>query len=153
MPIPVSLREFVGEMDTFGDEMVVYLNRRTGEFVTVTDEDRAAVEEEDDTDLPDWQREVLPKIREALTSDDWLPLPSRYDFNEYRIMENFACTLTDATLRDDLLDTIGGRGTFGRFKNMIHRHNVQEEWYRFREQALREIAKAWLEANSIPYRE
>jgi hypothetical protein len=153
MSIVVSLGEFVNQMDTFGDQMEVYFNRRTGEYLTVTEEDRSAVEEDTDADLPDWQREILPKVREAISSADWLPLPSRYEFDEYRIMERFCGTLTDATFRDDLLDTIGGRGTFGRFKNMIHRHKVQEEWYRFREQALRQVAVAWLEAHDIPYRE
>jgi hypothetical protein len=153
MSLPVSLREFVGELDTFDDQWRVYLNCRTGEFLTTTDEDRAAAEAEEDAYIPEWQREVLPKIVEALTSDDWLELPSKYELNEYDIMERFCCSLTDEILRDDLLDTIGGRGTFGRFKNMIHRHNLQDRWYKFRDESLRQIAVTWLEANGIPYGE
>jgi hypothetical protein len=61
--------------------------------------------------------------------------------------------LADETLREDLLDTIGGRGTFGRFKNMVHRHNIHEDWYRFRDEALKRIAVAWLEAHDISYKE
>jgi hypothetical protein len=153
MSLPVSLREFVSEFDTFDDQWRVYLNRRTGEFLTTTDEDRAVAEAQDDSDVPEWQREVLPKIVEALTSDDWLELPSKYELNEYDIMERFCCSLTDEILRDDLLDTIGGRGTFGRFKNMIHRHNLQDQWYKFRDESLRQIAVTWLEANGIPFGE
>jgi Uncharacterised protein family (UPF0158) len=151
MSLPVSLREFVSELDSFHDEWRVFLNRRTGEFLTTTDEDRAAAEAEEDAYIPEWQREVLPKIIEAMTSDDWLVLPSKFEINEYDIMERFCCTLTDEVLRGDLLDTIGGRGTFGRFKNMLYRHNLKDQWYKFRDEALREIAIEWLEANGIPY--
>jgi hypothetical protein len=153
MSLPVSLREFVNELDTFDDQWRVYLNRRTGEFLTTSDEDRAAADAEDDAELPEWQREALPKIAEALTSDDWLVLPSKYELNEYGIMEEFCCSLTDEILRDDLLDTIGGRGTFGRFKNMIHRHNLQDQWYKFRDESLKQIAVEWLEASGIPFGE
>jgi hypothetical protein len=153
MSFAVSLRDFVNEMDTFDDEWRVFLNRRTGEFLTTSPEDRAAVEGEDDADLSTEERELLPKVREAMSSDDWLLLPSKFELNEYRIMERFCGTIADATLSADLRDTIGGRGTFGRFKNMVHRHNLQEAWYRFRDEALREIAVEWLEAHTIPYRD
>ena len=46
----VSLRAVVAEMDLPNDEWTAYLNRRTGELVTVTDEEARAVEEETDAD-------------------------------------------------------------------------------------------------------
>lgn len=82
-----------------------------------------------------------------------MELPSKFELNEYGIMERFCATVADETLAADLLDTIGGRGTFGRFKSMLHRHHLQDDWYRFRDEALREIARQWLEAHEIPYRE
>ena len=39
MSIPVSLRLVVDEMDLPNDEWLAYVNRRTGELVTVPDED------------------------------------------------------------------------------------------------------------------
>jgi len=150
MSLPVSLREFVNEMDMFGDGHV-FLHRGTGEFLTATEDDLAAADHEDDDFVPEWQKEVLPRIREALTSDYWLSLPSKFDLDEYRIMRDFCCTISDEILREDLLDTIGGRGTFGRFKSMIHRHNLQERWYKFQDDAMRQIAVQWLEAHEIPY--
>ena len=152
MSLPVSLREFVSEMDVFGEGRV-FLNRRTGELLGVTEDDLAAADEEDEEDayVPEWQQEILPKIREVLASDDWLALPSKFELNEYGIMEDFCRTIPDDILRDDLLDTIGGRGTFGRFKNMVYRHHLQDRWDQFRADALREIAVQWLRAHDIPY--
>lgn len=153
MTVAVSLREFVSELDTFGDDWRVYLNRRTGEFFSSSPEDRAAAEEEDDADLAEEGREYYEKVREVMSSEDWLQLPSKYDLDEYGIMERFCGTIADETLSADLLDTIGGRGTFGRFKNMVHRHHLQEAWYRFRDESLQEIAVDWLKAHGIRYRQ
>jgi hypothetical protein len=149
----VSLRNFIDEMEHFGgQEWLAFLNRRTGELLSTSEEDRRAAEDEDD-EAPEWQRERLPKIREAMSSDDWLTLPDKFELDEYRIMECFCGTVGDEVLRADLLDTIGGRGTFGRWKNMVHRHKLLDQWYQFRDQALREFAVGWLEANQIPYQD
>src|SRR5260221_9841686 len=158
----VSLRDVVEEMDTFGDTFQTYLNRRTGELFTVGDEERSALEYKEECD-PDSEGEMhdvdlspgdgsrIAKLREIQESEDWLQLPSKYEIDEYRIMEQFSQTIEDEALSGDLLDTIGGRGTFGRFKNMLHRHGIQDDWYRFREKALADIAVSWLEANGIEY--
>ncbi len=92
--VAVSVRDVVNEMDVPNEEWAVYLNRRTGEFVLVTDEDADAVErEEEGDDLPDWQRESLPKIREAMRSSHFVALPSPFDIHEYAIMQRFCSSV------------------------------------------------------------
>jgi hypothetical protein len=150
--VVVSLEDVVMEMDLPNDDWSAYLNRRTGELVTVTEEDQGLVEGEEDTeDLPDWQRERLPKVREALESDDFLPLPSKFDIHEYRIMERFSLEVENADVREALLQAIRGRGAFRRFKEVIHERGVTEAWYTYRQQAFEDIAIDWLEANGIAY--
>jgi hypothetical protein len=46
---------------------------------------------------------------------------------------------------------IKGRGAFRNFKDAIHMHGIEEEWYRFRQEELEKIAIDWLEANQISY--
>ena len=151
-PVMVSLHDVVVEMDLLNDEWTAYLNRRTGELVTVTDDDaRLAVEDEEAADLPDWQQERLPKVREVLGSDDFLVLPDKDEINEYGIMEDFCLGLEDPALRDALLGAIRGSGAFRRFKDAIHDRGVAEAWYAYREQAFEEIAVEWLEANRMPF--
>jgi hypothetical protein len=87
----VKLREFIDAMDLPNQDWQSYLNRDTGEIVTVTDEDRALVDGETDLDdLPDWQREALTKAREALESNRFLLLPGSFELHEWSIMERFA---------------------------------------------------------------
>ena len=42
MPLPVKLKDVVNEMDVLGDEWTAYLNRKTGELFTITEEEAEA---------------------------------------------------------------------------------------------------------------
>lgn len=151
-PIVVSLDDIVAHMDLPNDDWTAYLNRRTGELVTVTDRDQELAEaEETPEDLPKWQAEALPKVSEALESDDFLELPGKLEIDEYRMMEYFSFEVEDARVRNELLQAIRGRGAFRRFKEIIHERGIADAWYAYRQHALEEIAVDWLEANGIAF--
>ena len=152
MPIPVKLSEVVDEMSMSGDEISTYLNRVTGEMVTVTAEERRAAEDPEDWDLlPGWQQEVMPKIQEALESEDYLKLPGKYQIHEWSIMEQFAYSVADKAASDELHTAIHGAGAFRYFKDTVRRLGIQQDWYRFRDEAFRKIARDWLHAHDIPF--
>ena len=65
-------------------------------------------------------------------------------------MERFAQSLTDAAVSDKL-DAAHGRGAFRRFKHSVHPLGIADEWHRFRDAALEEIAIEFLEAHGIAY--
>jgi hypothetical protein len=139
-------------MDLANDAWTAYLNRQTGELITVTDEDQRLVDAgEEPEDLPEWQRETLAKAREALESDDCLALPGKFEIHEYRIMERFSLGVEDVGVRETLLQAIRGRGAFRRFTEVIRECGVAEAWYAYRQQALEDIAVDWLEANGVAY--
>jgi hypothetical protein len=66
-------------------------------------------------------------------------------------MERFCSSIENERLSNELLNQIRGSGAFRRFKDTIHRHGIADDWYRFRQAALEEIAIEWLEAHDIPY--
>lgn len=152
--VVVSLKDVVDAMDLPNSEWNSYLNRKTGEIVTVTDEDRHLVENEklDGQDLPEWQRERLPKVREALESGDFVALPDKFEIHEWTIMERFASSQASAAWRDELLDAIHGAGAFRSFRSAIRRLGIEDDWFRFRELAFEEIAKDWLKAHDVSFR-
>jgi hypothetical protein len=154
MADPVSLKDVVDAMD-FGDETWgTYLNRNTGEILTASEEDHRLAEDDglDVSELPEWQQEHVLNLRKALDSDEWLALPGKFEIHEWAIMDRFTNARTRAGDRDALLDAIHGRGAFRHFKTTIRRLRIEEEWYRFRESALEQIAKDWLVSHAIPYR-
>ena len=152
MPIPVKLSDVVDQMDMLSDEASTYLNRRTGEMVFVSEECRLAAEDSDEwDDLPDWEREDMPKIKEAVESEDYLVLPGKFEIHEWSIMEQFAQSIDDEAASEELLTALHGRGAFRYFKDTVRRLDIDKDWYRFRDEAFKEIARDWLQANNIPF--
>jgi hypothetical protein len=90
---------------------------------------------------------------EILETDHYLLLPTKFDIHEYRIMERFCYSVDDDDMRDDLCNAIPGRGAFRYFKDRIHAYGIADDWYRYRDEALREIAIAWCEENGIQFSE
>ena len=113
MAVIVSLRAVIEEMDLMSDEATAYINRKTGELITLTHEEFALAEDpEEAEDTSQWQKDLLPKAREILASEDFIPLPSKFEIHEWSIMERFARCLTDAAVSDELDAAVHGRGAF-----------------------------------------
>ena len=84
----VSLRDVIDEMEIMSDEATAYINRKTGELITIADEMFSLAEDPDEAeDAPEWQKEFMPKVREVTASEDFIPLPSKFDIHEWSIME------------------------------------------------------------------
>lgn len=153
MAVVVSLKDVVDAIDLPNSEWTSYLNPKTGEIVTVTDEDRSLVEDEDldEEDLPEWQRESLPKVREALESGAFAALPNKFEIHEWAIMENFSASQSSAARHGELLEAIHGAGAFRNFRSAIRRLGMEDEWFRFRQRAFEEIARDWLIAHDVAF--
>ena len=54
-------------------------------------------------------------------------------------------------IRDILYYSIKGSGAFRRFKDNIYQYNLEEDWYRFRDEAIKRIAIEWCEDKGINY--
>jgi hypothetical protein len=153
-PVVVSLRDVLSEMDTPGDTFHAFLNRKTGELFTATDDELVHLDDplEPEEAMPDWQRETTSRLRSIHGSDDWLELPSKREFDEWSIVAQFCGSIANEALREKMLEAIRGSGAFGRFKNLAHQHGLIDEWYRFRDQQLAEFLAGWLKVNGIAYR-
>lgn len=152
MPLPVKLSEVIDGLEMADDTVKVYINRNTGEVASVSDEEAGwAEEEEPEEDWPDWQVKARAEGRRVLDSDEFIRLPSKFEIHEWSIMERFARSLDNEDDSDNLLDAIHGRGAFRMFKSMVARMGLREAWFKFRHDALAEIAIDFLETTGIPY--
>jgi hypothetical protein len=164
MPLSVKLADFVEQLSIVSDDIAVYLNKRTGEFVTLSTDDVLGFEDENDfadaedpaepdslEDEPEWLKEEHRIRREVLNSDDYLALPDQFDIHDWQIMKDFCGSVKDARLREQLLGLIRGRGAFGRFNASIKSLGIEQAWLQFHDRALEQIAVEWLEQNEIPF--
>jgi hypothetical protein len=67
-------------------------------------------------------------------------------------MEEFAYAVKSDGVREDLLYAIHGAGAFRHFKATVRRGGIEREWFAFRTEALREIARKWCEAHKIQWK-
>lgn len=150
----VSLRDVADAIDMCPEEGEAYLNIKTGECHTILPDDFGMDEEPDEereATLPDWERESLAKNREVLGSEDWIELPPKFDFHEYRVMEDFCYCLNDGHAQQRLLQAIKGSGAFRRFKDKVHRLSIQDQWHKFRDERLWAFVAEWLDGKGIAY--
>ena len=91
MAIRVKLDDIIDGMECQSDENSSFLNTKTGEVVLMTDYAmRVAEDNEPLEEVPDWERELVGIAREIIAeTGQYIPLPTKYDIDEYSIMESF----------------------------------------------------------------
>jgi hypothetical protein len=152
MGVVLSLRDIVDAIDSQSNESEAYLDPETGEIILVTEDERVLVEQgRAYDDLPQRQRELIPKVRQALESDRFLALPDRFEVHEWAIMERFSQEQNERA-RKVLIGAIHGSGAFRHFRGAVERLGLLDAWYRYREEAIQQIARAWLEEHKLPYK-
>ena len=153
MEARVKLSEIIEGLEFQSDESSSFLNTKTGEVVLMTDYAmRAAEENEPLEDVPDWERDLVAVAREILAeTGEYIQLPTKYDIDEYSIMENFCTSLDKQEIGDILYDLISGSGAFRRFKDAIYKYRVEDEWFKYRDNAIKEIAIEWCRENNIEF--
>ena len=153
---PVKLSELISAIEGPSEEYLTRVDLKTGEVVMMDEFVLHAVEEDDEealSGLPDWQKPEV-EIARAMVADSgerFLEPPDKFDFHEYRQMERFIRTVDDPQAADELWRAIKGKGAFRYFKDTADRLGLREQWFRFREDALKELAIDWAEANKVPY--
>jgi hypothetical protein len=84
MAVQVKLKDIIEGLEFLTDEGTSYLNTTTGEVVYVmTEELRAAEEEQPLEDFPEWQHDAIRIAGEIIETDHYLPLPDRFEIHEY----------------------------------------------------------------------
>ena len=150
----VKLSDLIERMDLQSDEQSSFLNLTTGEVISITDEElRAAEENAPLEDFPEWQHDAIRIAGEIIDTDHYLPLPDRFEINEYRMMERFCLSVDDDDLGMICLTLSVVEERSGGSKIGFRRMGWLKTWYRYRDAALREIAVAWCEEHGIPYTE
>lgn len=153
MSTQVKLKDIIEEMEIQFEESRSFLNTKTGEIVLVTSEDLRAAEDEEPFDhLPEWEQENrMTSIDVVENFENYIELPTKYEVNEYEIMENFCLTVSDQRKQESLLRDIKGKGAFRRFKDKIIDFEIEDQWYSYRDECFKQIAIEWCQENKINF--
>ena len=152
MAVRVRLQDIIEGMEFQSDEMTSYLNRKTGEVVTVGDEYFRALEFGDEGGpRADWEQKEMELARAVQASDDYVALPDRFEIDEYRMMERFAWSCGDPAASERLDRAVRGRGAFRRFKDTVRELGLHEDWYAYRDRGYERVAIDWCDAHGVEY--
>ena len=131
----VKLTEVIDSLDFTNDEIEYYYNPDTEEiFMSNIGEIESLNEDELD--------ELFEKS---------IMLPTRYDIDEYEMMEDFAETIEDTRLQNQLYISLNDRGAFRRFKDTCINFDIIDDWYKYRDQKYKELAINWCKDNNIEF--
>jgi hypothetical protein len=149
----VKIDDIIDAVDFDNDMSESFLNTKTEEVVMFTDEElRAAEKDVDLSDSAEWYCEAVASAKHYLENqDDYLSLPEKYDFNEYRIIEKFIARVVIPKQSEMLFESIRGKGAFRRFKTVLKNLGLVDEWYKYRGQKLREFVEFWCRENKIDF--
>ena len=130
-----KLSEVIDALEFTNDEIEYYYNLDNGEiFMSNIGEFENLNEDELD--------ELFEKS---------IMLPTRYDINEYEMMEDFAETIKDTRLQNQLYISLNGSGAFRRFKDTCINYDIIDDWYKFRDEKYKEVAINWCKDNNIEF--
>ena len=150
----VKLEDVIERIEFANESNKSYLNKSTSEIHLIPEEVDMYIESElfDEEDLPDWEKEIVPIAKDILENpENYIPFPDQFDINGYEIMERFVLSLTNNELRNEIYYSIKGKGAFRKFKDKILQHGIENDWYKFREESMREIAIDWCKENNIEF--
>ncbi len=119
MGTTVAMDDVMEALELATDEASSYVNKTTGQVLTVNHEHLRLAEEDEPPEGPDWEQQAVAEAKQVLDSDQWLKLPSKFDIHEWQTMDDFAASLSSEAARDELRGAIRGAGAFRNFKGAI----------------------------------
>ncbi|MGM0876919.1 MAG: UPF0158 family protein [Bacillota bacterium] len=102
--------------------------------------------------LLEWEQENrMVAIDVVENFENYIELPTKYEVNEYEIMEEFCLSISDQRKQDILLRLIKGKGAFRRFKDKIIDLGIEDQWDGYRDDCFKQIAIKWCKDNNVNY--
>ena len=131
----MNLNEVIEALDFTNDELEYYYNPKNGEITMLNS-----------VILKDSNEEQLDEVFAKN-----IMLPTKYDINEYKMMEDFIKTVKDLKIQNQLYISINGHGAFRRFKDTCIYYSIINDWYKFRDKKYQKIAINWCKENNIEF--
>lgn len=151
MSLPVKIGSVLEALLFTEDDCTTYINKKTGEIASVSDEESNFAHQELDETVPEWIIAGTPRIKLILESEDYFEMPSKYDLHEEKVMALFCETVEKEDVKNYLLKTLKGKAAAENFVKFIDEFELNESWTTHRNNAVKQIAIDFLNVNSIPF--
>lgn len=151
---PAKISDLMDALNFDSPDNLVRFDRQSGRLVVVERSMVSAFEEGEilsPDDFPAWQKQMVEEAKAIATDsgERFIEAPDKFEFHEYRHMEKFVDTLKDESDADQLWRAIKGKGAFRHFKNTADSLGLLQEWFHYRDAALKEFVINWAAANNV----
>ena len=134
----IKLSQVYQALDMVSQDSNIFINLSTNEIVEIYN-----FEDEE------YKEEMFSEIDN--NRDNYLRLPDQYEMDNYSMIVRFIYSLDNIEHQNKLLYTIKGKGAFRRFKDALIMLDIRNEWFKFKEKELIEMARKILEENQIDF--
>ncbi len=131
----IKLDNIIETLESVDREKEAYLNPETNEIFYSNIGDYVELSEDELDDL--FEKSIM--------------LPTQFDINEYGMMRDFIETIEDPKLYNQLQIAINGKGAFRRFKDTCINFEIENNWYKFRDEQYKKLAIEWCKNNHIDF--
>ncbi len=144
----LKLSDLIIGMESDSDFIECYVNPEEGSLVYVSQDDRFELNRLDEEDeLP----ADLALIFEVTEGYLYRRVPTRYEIDEYGMMEDFIYSLDNTLIKEKLSYAINGKGAFRRFKDTAFDYGIIDRWYEFRDKAYKKVAIEFCRDSEIDF--
>jgi hypothetical protein len=131
----IKLSQIVDALEDVDMSSSCYFNKKTNEILWSWD----------------FNKENSSYNEEDKFNDDIISMFDYFSKNDYDIMQDFIDNVSNNELRFKLQNATSGRGAFSRFRCITDSNNITNDWYLFRDNKYKEIAKTWCTENNIEF--
>lgn len=96
--------------------------------------------------------ELTDKIEED-EEERYYYLPNSYVFHDSELIEEYIDEIKNENIQEELEDAFYGKGKYRRFKETLRKFRIENDYYNFREEYLKNMAIEWCQKNNIEYEE
>lgn len=152
----IKISEIVDELQRISMDLAVYYNKTTGEFLNVEDDDFRIIEDDDFEnkikDYPKWQKEYLQKVYDLYDNiDNYIKLPDKFEIKDSDIMEEFIKNISNPNRKQQLENCMWQKRMYRKFKDKLIELGLENDYYKFYEEKLKEIAINWCKDNNLEF--
>lgn len=105
------------------------------------------VEPDEIPEIPEWMEDEIELALNVFINEQqcYIRIPERNPANTFAIMTEFASTVQNQTLKDSLLDSLNGPGSFRKFKDTLAPFPKEKKlWHGFNAKAVKKEIEEWL---------
>jgi hypothetical protein len=157
--IKIDLNELVISFGFDDEELATeYLDREAGYIINIPRRVmKVAGGELDESDLDDWEKELLIDAKTILEDmkDRYLVIPTIESQYFYEAMKSFVEEIIkDTKIKEEAFNALTLGNPMRQFKNAISNYEeIQSLWYDYEDRKSKEYAVKWLQDNNIQFEE